>query len=70
MEVDDYLDSTPEVDPEMNQKYEEPIRKRDEDLPPPTLKTLPKEIKYRFLDETNKFPVIVSANLIKKEEET
>ena len=33
------------------------------------MKTLPENLKYRFLDDTNKFPVIISANLSGEEQE-
>ena len=33
------------------------------------MKTLPDNLKYRFLDDTNKFPVIISAKLSGDEEE-
>ena len=40
-----------------------------EESPPLELKTLPDNLKYRFLDDTNKFPVIISAKLSGDEEE-
>jgi hypothetical protein len=57
------------VDSSTNENYETPERKGDEDLPPPELKHPPQDLKYRFLDETNKYPIIVSTNLSEKEEE-
>ena len=33
------------------------------------MKTLPDNLKYRSLDDTNKFPVIISAKLSGEEEE-
>jgi hypothetical protein len=54
-EIDEYLDSSPVVDTFMNKIYEIPERKGDEALPPPELKHLPPDLKYRFLDDTNKY---------------
>jgi hypothetical protein len=68
-EIDEYLDSSPIVGPFMNKIYEILERKGDEALPPPELKPLPPYLKYRFLHDTNKYHVIISANLAKKEEE-
>jgi hypothetical protein len=45
----------------MNEAYEVPEINGDEELPPPELKLSPKELKYRFLDDTNKDLVIISA---------
>jgi hypothetical protein len=56
------------VDSSTNENYETPERKGDEDLPPPELKHLPPDLKYRFLDETNKYLVVVSTNLSEQEE--
>jgi hypothetical protein len=61
--IDEYFDSYPMVDSSTNENYETLDRKGDEDLPPPELKHLPQDIKYRFLDEKNKYLVIVSTNL-------
>ena len=66
--LDDILNSTPILESPMNENYEEPKRKGDEGFPPPELKPLPKELKYKFLDDTNKYPVIISADLSEKEE--
>ena len=44
-------------------------RRGDEDLPPPELKILPDNLKYRFLDNTNRFPVVINAKLSGEEEE-
>jgi hypothetical protein len=63
------LKSPPIDDSSTNEKYEIPERKGDEDLPPPEPKHLPPDLKYKFLDETNRYPVIVSTNLSEKEEE-
>jgi hypothetical protein len=52
----------------LKEPYEEPERKGVEKLPPPKLKPLPKELKYRFLDDTNKYLVIISSKLIGEEE--
>jgi hypothetical protein len=57
------LVSLPITDNSTNEKYAAPERKGDKDLPPPELKHLPPDLKYRFLDETNKYPGIVSTNL-------
>jgi hypothetical protein len=53
----------------LKEPFEEPERKGDEKLPPPELKPLPKELKYRFLDDTNKYPVIISSKPTGEEEE-
>ena len=53
----------------MNEEFEEPERRGDEELPPLELKILPDNLKYRFLDNTNRFPVIISAKLSGEEEE-
>jgi hypothetical protein len=37
----------------LKEPFEEPKRKGDEKLPPPKLKPLPIELKYRFLDDTD-----------------
>jgi hypothetical protein len=68
-EIDEYLESSPVVDTFMNKIYEIPERKGDEALPPPELNHLPPDLKYRFLDDTNKYPINISANLAEKEEE-
>jgi hypothetical protein len=52
----------------MNEAHEVPERKGDEELPPAELKLLPKELKYRLLVHTNKFPVIISVDLTDKGE--
>jgi hypothetical protein len=48
------------------EKYEIPERKGDEDLPPLEQKHLPPDLKYKFLDDTNRYPDIVSTNLSEK----
>ena len=52
----------------INEEYEILERKGDEELPPPELKPLPKELKYVFLDDTNRYPVIINTNLSAEEE--
>lgn len=47
----------------MNESYEVLERKGDEELPPPELKPLPQECRYEFLDETERFLVIINSNL-------
>jgi hypothetical protein len=47
----------------MNETYAVPNRKGDEELLPPKLKHLPRELKYKFIDDTNKCLVTISANL-------
>jgi hypothetical protein len=68
-DIEEYLESLPMTNGSTKEKYEIPERKGDEDLPPPELKHLPPDLKYKFLDETNRYPVIVSTNLSEKEEE-
>ena len=68
-ELEDEFDSLPIIGPPTNEAFEEPEKRGDEELPPPELKTLPDNLKYRFLDYTNKFPIIISAKLLGEEEE-
>ena len=63
----EYLDSIPIIDFPMNEKYEEPERRGDEELPPPQLKPLPDGLRYEFLDDTNRYPNIVSTEILEKE---
>ena len=65
-ELEDEFDSLPIMGPLTDEAFEEPEKRGDEELPPPELKTLPDNLKYRFLDDTNKFPVIISAKLLGK----
>ena len=65
-DIEKYLESLPIADSSTNEKYEIPERKGDEDLPPPELKHLPPDLKYKFLDETNRYLVIASTNLSKR----
>jgi hypothetical protein len=44
-------------------EYEKLIRKGDEDPPPLELKPLPEDLRYEFLDEEKKCPVIISSSL-------
>jgi hypothetical protein len=67
-ELHDYLDATPVLESPMNEMYEVPKRRGDEALPPPDLKPLPEELRYEFLDYSNKDPIIISSNLLDKEE--
>jgi hypothetical protein len=54
---------TLEEDLMLEEPFEEPERKGDEKLPPPEVKPIPKEQKYRFVDDTNKYPIIISSKL-------
>jgi hypothetical protein len=49
--------------------YEVTERKEATKLPPPELKTLRKEPKYKFLDDTNRHPIIVSVDVAWKYED-
>jgi hypothetical protein len=51
----------------MNEKYGETERKGDEELPPRELKPLPDGLKYDFLDNSNKYIIIISIDLRNKE---
>ena len=51
----------------MNEEYEEPERRGDEELPPPQLKPLPDGLRYEFLDDTNRYPIIVSTEISEEE---
>jgi hypothetical protein len=53
----------------MNDSYEVLERKGYEELPPPKLKPFPQGLKYQFLEDTNKYLVIVSTNLSGEEED-
>ena len=68
-EIEMIMDATPIVFPRLNKVYEALERKGDEELPPPTLKPLPKGLRYEFMDNTERFPVIVNADLSGKEKE-
>jgi hypothetical protein len=46
----------------MNETYEVPQRKGDKEVPTLELKPLPQDLKYQFLDDTNKYLVIVNTN--------
>src|SRR3990170_7568991 len=63
------MDATTIVCPRLNKVYQALERKGDEELPPPTLKPLPKGLRYEFMDNTDRFPVIVNADLSGKEKE-
>ena len=52
------FDSLPILEPPIDVAFEEPEKRGDEELPPPELKILPNNLKYRFLDDTNRFHVI------------
>ena len=67
--IDEPQDLELEEDLILEESYEEPKRKSDEEIPSPELKPLPKDLKYRFLDDTNRYPIIISSNLIGEEEE-
>ena len=63
------MNSVPTPESPIDEAYEEPERRGDEDLPRPELKILPNDLKYKFLDNTNRFPVIINANLSGEEED-
>jgi hypothetical protein len=69
MEIDQHRDEVPTLDPQMNETYEVPKKKGDEELPPSELKPLPEELRYEFLDEMNKYPIIIRANLSEEEKD-
>jgi hypothetical protein len=50
------------MEPLMSEEYEEPKRKGDEELPP-QLKPLPEGLRYEYLDDSNKYPIIISTDL-------
>ena len=68
-ELEDEFDSLPILGPPTDEAFEEPEKRGDEELPPLELKTLPDNLNYMFLDDTNNFPVIISAKLSGEEEE-
>ena len=60
-DIDDYLDSVPEA--HNPHDYEELVRKIYEEPPSIELKQLPDNLRYEFLDDENKCPVIISKEL-------
>ena len=68
-ELESELDSLPILEPPTDEAFEEPEKKGGEELPPLELKILPDNLKYRFLDNTKRFPVVISAKLSGEEEE-
>ena len=60
--IDDYLDSVPEA--HNPHDFEELVRKGDEEPPPIELKPLPNNLRYEFLDDENKCPIIISNELV------
>ena len=57
-ELEDEFDSLPILGPPTDEAFEEPEKRGDGELPPPELKNLPGNLKYRFLDDTNNFPLL------------
>lgn len=51
----------------MDEIYDVPEKKGDEEISPPEIKPLPEELSYEYLDETKRFLVIISTNLSKGE---
>ena len=68
-EIEMIIYAAPLVIPRLNKVYEVLERKGDEELPPPILKPLPKGLMYEFVDNTERFPIIVNADLSGKENE-
>ena len=68
-ELENEFDSLPVLGPPTDEAFEEPEKRGDKELPPLELKTLPDNLKNKFLDDTNKFPVIISDKLSGDEEE-
>ena len=66
-ELNEYLDSIPIMESPMNEEYEEPERKGDEELPPPELRPLLDGLRYEFLDDSIKYPIIISTDLSEEE---
>ena len=58
------MDATPIACPRLNKVYEALERNGDEELPPPTLKPLPKGLRYEFMDNKKRFSIIVNADLL------
>lgn len=67
-ELDQFMDATPPVDPLVNDINEVLEWKGDEELPPSELNPLPEGLRYEFQDDTERFPIIINANLSEKEE--
>ena len=57
------FDSAPMVIPTCDEVYELPERRGNEGPPPPELKVLPDELRYEFVNETKRYPVIVNSKL-------
>ena len=68
-EIEMIMDATPIVCLRLDKIYEALKRKEDEELPPPALKPPPKGLRYEFMDNTERYPVIVNADLLGKEKE-
>lgn len=68
-EIDQRLNEAPPLESPMNETYEVPEKKGDEGLPHLELKPLPEELRYEFLDQTKRYPMIISANLSEKEKD-
>ena len=67
MEIYQHLNEAPVQDPFTNEQYEVPEKSGDEELPPPELKPLPKELRYELLDKINKYSFTIIANLSDEE---
>jgi hypothetical protein len=62
-ELDDILNNSTEAEDIRDFEYEELMRKGDEVPPPLELKSLPEDLRYEFLDEEKKCPVIINSRL-------
>ena len=62
-DLDDYFDNAPKVEDLFDKKYAKLEIKGNEALPPPEPKTLPEGLRYAYLDEEDKQPVIVDDRL-------
>ena len=67
-EIDKYLACAPALNTSHSREYEELDRKEKEKEPPLEMKPLPSELRYAYLDGSNKYPVIINAGLSSKEE--
>jgi hypothetical protein len=61
--LDDILNNTLEAEDLLESKYEELIRKGDEEPPLLELKPISKDLRYEYLDEEKKCTIIISNKL-------
>jgi hypothetical protein len=62
--LDDLMDFAPKIENHLGENYEE-LERKEEDVKPPSLelKNLEENLRYEFIDEKGKCPVIINKNL-------